>query len=55
MNDINNNVQLVIDSEILEGEYIGMHPCINTSSLKIRTNDLLNVFLKEVNHDYIVI
>lgn len=55
MNDSNNNVKLVIDSEILDGEYIGMHPCINTSSIKIKTNDLLNKFLKEINHDYIII
>lgn len=55
MNDINNNVQLVIDSEILAEEYIGMHPCINTSSIKIRTDELLNIFLKEINHNYKII
>lgn len=55
MNDINKNVQLAIDNEILYGEYIGLHPCINTTSLKIRIDQLLNVFLKEIEHDYIVV
>ena len=55
MNDKNNNVKLVIDADILNGEYIGMHPCINTSSLKIKIDDLLNKFLNEINHDYIII
>ena len=42
------NVRLVIDEELKDWEYIGCHPCENTSSLKIRTDDILNVFLPAV-------
>ena len=37
MNDRDNRVQLLIDEDVLKGEYIGCHPCINTSSLRIST------------------
>lgn len=50
MNDIENRVRLIIDKDILESEYIGCHPCINTSSLAIKTEDILNKFLPEVGH-----
>ena len=45
MNDTENHVQLVIDEDVLKGEYVGCHPCINTSSLRVRTADLM-----EKNH-----
>lgn len=50
MNDKENRVRLIIDKDILEGEYIGCHPCINTSSLAIKTEDILNKFLPTVGH-----
>ena len=33
-------------------EYIGCHPCVNTSSLKIRIDDVIRKFLPAVEHDY---
>lgn len=50
MNDKENKVRLVIDKDILSGDYIGCHPCINTSSLAIKTEDILNKFLPAVGH-----
>lgn len=50
MNDKESRVRLIIDKDILEGEYIGCHPCINTSSLAIKTEDILNKFLPAVGH-----
>ena len=41
MNDKNMQVQLIIDAPVLENEHIGVHPCINTSSLKLKTEDLI--------------
>ena len=41
MNDKENHVELLIDEDVLKGEYIGCHPCINTSSLRLRTEDLM--------------
>lgn len=55
MNDLDENVSLLIDEELLHEEYIGCHPCINTTSLKIRTSDILNIFLKHVKHSYHVV
>lgn len=50
MNDKDHRVQLLIDRDILNADHIGCHPCINTSSLRIRKNDLLNKILPAVHH-----
>lgn len=55
MNDKNGRVQLVIDEDVLKGEYIGCHPCINTSSLKFKTKDLLEVIIPAMKHEPIVV
>lgn len=51
--DPENQVQLLIDEDLLEEEYFGCHPCINTSSIKLKTEDVLEKYLKYVHHDYI--
>jgi len=55
MNDIENKVQLVVDEDVLKGEFVGCHPCVNTSSLKIRTSDIFITFLNKVGHNYLVV
>ena len=50
MNDKENDVQLLIDRDVVKPDHIGCHPCVNTSSLKIRTDDILNVYLPATNH-----
>lgn len=55
MNDTQNRVQLLMDEEVLSGEYFGCHPCINTSSIRLKMSDLLNVFLKEVRHEPVMV
>ena len=52
MNDRENKVRLLIDAELLDSESIGMHPCINTSSLALKTEDLLDKILPAVHHSY---
>ena len=52
MNDANHQVNLLIDQDILDAEYIGCHPCVNTSSMKIKTSDILEKFLKHTAHEY---
>lgn len=44
-------VNLVIDKDILKDEYFGCHPCVNTSTIKIKTEDMLNKFLPFTNHE----
>ena len=51
MNDTENRVQLLIDEEVLQSEFVGCHPCINTSSLRLKTADLMNVILPAVHHE----
>ncbi len=53
MNDVNHEVQLLIDEDVLKGEYFGCHPCVNTSSLKLKTEDMIGKFLPATGHDYI--
>ena len=36
---------------IRKGEYIGFHPCINTSSLRLRTEDLMNKIIPAMGHE----
>ena len=55
MNDEGHQVQLLIDEDILRDEYIGCHPCVCTSSLKLRMKDLLESFLSAVGHDYRIV
>ena len=50
MNDKDNRVQLLMDREILAGEYFGCHPCINTSSLRLKTQDLMDIILPAMGH-----
>jgi Ala-tRNA(Pro) deacylase len=52
MNDKDMQVRLVIDKDVISSELFGCHPCINTSSLRIRTKDILEKFLPAVGHDY---
>ena len=55
MNDHEKKVQLLIDEDVLKDPYFGCHPCINTSSLKMKTNDILEKFLPAVHHEPIFV
>ena len=55
MNDKENRVQLLVDEDVLKGEFIGCHPCINTSSLRLRTADLVEKIIPAMGHEMRVI
>lgn len=56
MNDKANRVRLLIDEDVIKNHpYIGCHPCINTSSLKLKTQDILDKFLPFVTHPYTLV
>ena len=55
MNDHNHHVQLLIDADVLEDEYLGCHPCVCTSSLKMKTKDVVEKFLPATEHEYITV
>lgn len=50
MNDKENHVQLLIDEDLLTEPYIGCHPCINTSSLKIAMKDMMEKIIPAMKH-----
>ena len=53
MNDTEDQVQLLIDEDVLSGEMIGCHPCINTSSIRFKTSDLIEKLLPAMHHSFI--
>ena len=55
MNDTENEVTLLVDEDVLNSELFGCHPCINTSSLRLKTADVFGPFLSAVHHDYMVV
>ena len=55
MNDTQNHVQLLVDRPVIESPLLGCHPCVNTSSLRMKTKDVLERFLPAVHHDAIVV
>lgn len=52
MNDKDHEVKLLIDEDVLEDEYLGCHPCVCTSSLKMKTVDAIEKFLPATGHAY---
>ena len=52
MNDTEKHVKLLIDEDVLKDEYLGCHPCVCTSSLKLKTKDVIDIFLPATGHDY---
>lgn len=55
MNDKENAVRLLVDEEVLVSELIGCHPCVNTSSLRLRVADLFGPVLEAMHHDMTVV
>ncbi len=50
MNDRDFRVKLVIDKPVLDGESIGFHPCINTTTLRVKTIDLVEKIIPAMQH-----
>ena len=55
MNDKDKAVRLLIDEDILNAEYVGVHPCVNTSSIRISIDDLLGKLLPAMNRQFITV
>lgn len=51
MNDKDYRVRLLMDEDVTKGEYIGFHPCINTSSLRLKTADLMEKVIPAMGHE----
>ena len=55
MNDADHRVKLLVDQDLLQQEFIGFHPCINTSSLKLKTVDVLEKLIPAMGHPYTIV
>lgn len=55
MNDKENRVQLLIDGDVLRSDYVGCHPCMNTSSLRLKVSDLMDRILPAIHHNPITV
>ncbi len=52
MYDTEGAVNLLIDGDLLKNENIVIHPCVNTSSVMLKTSDLIEKFLPYTGHFY---
>lgn len=55
LNDTDNKVELVIDRDVIQQDYIRCHPCVNTSTLKIKTEDFLNKIIPALKKEVMII
>ncbi len=55
MNDPHHRVTLALDRSVAESEWFGCHPCRNTSSLRLKTADVLEVFLRHTGHSPVIV
>jgi len=53
--DPDKRVQLLVDEDVLPQEYLGCHPAINTSSIRVRTEDIFGRFLAYTEHEMTVV
>ena len=51
MNDKDNAVRLLVDEDLLKEEWIGCHPCVNTSSIRVKTKDMFDTVMKAMHHE----
>ena len=50
-NDTEREVTLYIDRDVVSEEYFGCHPCINTSTVSMKTSDLLETVIPATGHE----
>ena len=55
INDTDNKVILLIDEAVISTEYIGVHPCVNTSSIRISVSDLIEKIIPALGNNVIYV
>lgn len=55
MNDKDHAVRLLVDEDVLRAEWIGCHPCVNTSSIRVKTKDMFDTVMKAMHHEMTVV
>lgn len=51
VHDTSHRVHLLMERDVYEAEFFGCHPCLCTSALKLRTKDILQKFLPQIEHE----
>ena len=51
--DKENKVKLLVDEEVLKEDMFGCHPCINTTSIKMKTSDVFEKIIPSLTRDWI--
>ena len=54
-NDKERLVQLLMEREVYQAEYFSCHPCVCTSTLKLKMADVLEKFLPRTGHQVTVV
>lgn len=52
VSDTEHKVKVLIDNELLSYEFIGCHPGVNTMTVKLKVQDLIEVFFKALKITY---
>lgn len=55
LNDPDRAVQVVIDKEVAEAEWFACNPGANTAHIRVKTEQLLSVFLPHVSHRAMIV
>ena len=55
MNDTGHQVQLLIDRDVYTEDMTACHPCANTSSIRLKSADLLGKFIPYTGHEPIYV
>lgn len=51
--DVKQQVQVLMDKDVLASEYMACHPCVNTCTLKLKTQDVISILLPAAQHDFL--
>ena len=54
-NDTERRVQLLLERTVYEAPYISCHPCVCTSTLKLKTGEVLEKLLPAIGHEAVVV
>lgn len=55
MHDTENLVQFLLDEDVYKEQRFGCHPCVNTTSMSMKSTDVWEKFLPAVHHDYTLV
>jgi Ala-tRNA(Pro) deacylase len=50
LHDTENRIQLIVDQEVSDSEWFGCNPATNTAHIRMKTKDLMDVFLPAIHH-----